>query len=410
MRWPFDRITYSTLCTRAGEPTSPAAPSDRFCRGARRQIARAVKDWNEARVGWHFERGPAADGRADLVIQITPAVRKDRRCLGRTIPGWRSIGTFVTVFGDCSRSELLLGVAHEMGHSLGLATTRRGCAVMAPDYTGSGRRIRPIGCPPGKNYLSHPIQRDDRRGARRIYARLFTSPRRLCDPVGEQPVFADTTSCRHEYDCRGLAGENVADPDASGDVSGREENAVQADIVKRCPSVLKVVRVPPGGADRDRSARTADHCPLRGADHYAGTTSQGRTIRFDTRRRSVACFAFSARFDCSDGSYHYVDVILAHGQPGNVDSPGPFPRFRLGRRGGFAPTFETPDETAQYELRGRVRAGAGHGSVNVFESLGLVAPDPYSHPSAGPNSYAPDPDGGIVCDTGSVDFDVDRQP
>jgi hypothetical protein len=78
---------------------------------------------------------------------------------------------------------------------------------------------------------------------------------------------------------------------------------------------------------------------------------------------------------------------------------GPFPSFRRRTRGGrFDQVLETPSETSTYFIRGALVESRARGSFRAVEGYDAdQVPD-----------LVPDPDGGLVCDTGLVTFEAAR--
>jgi hypothetical protein len=154
-RWPARTITYWD-----GGP-NPAA------------VKKAVRAWN--RSGARVRFVPARRARADIWIsryrtpcrgyaQIghDPAVRHAPLRLGRCIDGPTAEGV----------------AAHELGHILGLDHERKRCAAMNAT-TAALCRAKPYYVP------CHPLERDDVRGAIRLYGgRARLGPRRLCPRLG----------------------------------------------------------------------------------------------------------------------------------------------------------------------------------------------------------------------------------
>jgi hypothetical protein len=71
---------------------------------------------------------------------------------------------------------------------------------------------------------------------------------------------------------------------------------------------------------------------------------------------------------------------------------GPFPPLVTTRRG-FTASFEAPNASAIYDISGSFGAGAWTGSVRITEGW-----------QQSPIGLIPNPDGGLVCDTGPVTF------
>jgi hypothetical protein len=354
IRWPFDTITYHV-------PRGPqAAPIDR-----------GVQAWDRARTGWRLRR-VGSRAAADIVFELQLTRRRDV-CRGGAVKGFRFGQTRIVLYGRCYDHGLLtLGAAHEVGHVLGLAEERRRCAVMNPNFTGTGRDVRPVGCRAGPAYWSEPVRRDDRRGARTMHARRLTSTPSLCNPPDEQPILAQDPFCKYSYSCdsvSGLHGRNL------------DEGKIGAYIRERCGRLLRVLRLPAGretGPGRRRPEAEGS---------YSGTTTQGLRVRFSVRDGRVRGFRIRARFGCNDGVELYERPSVDGAAP--TEDLGPFPSFvASGDR--FGRAFEPPNETVHYEIAASFAGGAWRGRFRTVERWS--------------RNGRPHPDGAITCDTGRVEF------
>ena len=144
--WPDDSITYN-----AG--TGPGA----------RDVDRAARVWNRARVGVRLRREPGSY--ADVVFRSGGP-----HCGGAAPIGYQRWWRVTVLLGHgCNRRLVTLNAVHELGHVLGLDHERRRCALMNPssDQTGTPSRCRRRAL---RWWLRHPLRGDDVRGARTLYS------------------------------------------------------------------------------------------------------------------------------------------------------------------------------------------------------------------------------------------------
>ena len=142
--WPGARVTYHVV---------PRSYAD--------AVRRAARVWNRAHVGVSLRR--ASSSHADVIVSARGGF-----CGGEAPMGFLDLTRSWIRLGPCNRSLMVLVAAHEFGHVLGLDHERRRCALMNPVRDGSGTPDR---CHHHslRWWLRHPLTRDDRRGARRLY-------------------------------------------------------------------------------------------------------------------------------------------------------------------------------------------------------------------------------------------------
>ena len=359
LRWPFDTITYHVADGRQAGP-----------------VNRAMRAWSRARVGWRFKR-VRTRSQADIAISVS-LTRGRSICIGRGLTGFRFGQQQILIAGRCHDGGLLtLGAAHEVGHVLGLGEERRRCAVMNPNFTGRGRRVRPVGCPRGPAYWKSPVRVDDRRGARASARRRIGFHARLCDPSDEQPIVAHEPLCKYSYRCKGRAGLHGS------------QLAVSAETYIRrfCTRLLRVVSATPQAPPPPLGSGEA-------SGSFSGVTGQGQPIRFAARRNAVRGLRFNVRYTCTDGTTRFARPDVIDSLPDNLEHLGPFPTFRASD-GRFRRSFEAESETALYHLSGSFGQGVWRGTLRVIEGISEA-------------NDQPDPDGAIICDTGTVSFTAHR--
>src|SRR4051794_22201978 len=148
-RWPEGTIVYATNVG-----------------GQNDEVVRAANAWNDEDLGITFVR-TKSKSKAQVVVSYGAA-----GCGGLGNVGYygpRFVDT-VELGRNCRDAITRLTAAHELGHVLGLGHENSKCALMNPVgdiSTGTPNHcsVRPI-----SYWLANPIQPDDRRGARRLYA------------------------------------------------------------------------------------------------------------------------------------------------------------------------------------------------------------------------------------------------
>jgi Astacin (Peptidase family M12A) len=130
------------------------------------EVVRAASAWNKEKLGVKFVRTKSKSS-AQLIIRYG-----SRGCGGLGTVGYygeRFVGD-VQLGRACRDAITRLTAAHELGHVLGLGHEESRCALMNPVgdiSTGTPNHcsVRPI-----RYWLKNPIQADDRRGGRKLYA------------------------------------------------------------------------------------------------------------------------------------------------------------------------------------------------------------------------------------------------
>jgi hypothetical protein len=146
--WPGKRVTYNSTGPRSGKLL----------------VDRAARVWNRARVGVRFKR--SSSGRADVIVSGVTGACHGQAYMG--YPGERASWLYVA---PCPSRLMVLVMAHEFGHVLGLDHEMRRCALMnygVDTGTGTPSRCRRH---PLSYWMQHPLTADDIRGARALAAR-----------------------------------------------------------------------------------------------------------------------------------------------------------------------------------------------------------------------------------------------
>ena len=171
-RWPTRRLTYYN-----------AAHANA------RAVRSAVRAWNKSGVRLRFVATSLR--RARIVIRYQPSpgcvpagvtgTSYDRHT-GRAVHAEVRISRPVPTDVACSRWALTLVTAHELGHALGLAHETRRCALMNTTLVElSPARCKPAPLEPWR-WRCRILERDDVRGAVRIYGgRVKRRGRAVCD-------------------------------------------------------------------------------------------------------------------------------------------------------------------------------------------------------------------------------------
>jgi hypothetical protein len=169
-RWPGHRITYFNADRKLAKP-----------------VALAVRAWNTSGVRIKFVK--ASRHRAQVVLRSGDASRipvvypssvyDNGYCAGFADVGWwpgrHQAG--VTLDRDCA--GLLVSaevITHELGHILGLQHPEHGCALMTSTPYWACRRA-----PRMWQYRCNFFERDDLRGAIRLYGGRIRKRARFCD-------------------------------------------------------------------------------------------------------------------------------------------------------------------------------------------------------------------------------------
>jgi hypothetical protein len=145
--WPYKKLTYYSLGSKR----------------ANRIVDRAARIWNRARIGLRFSRARASS--ADVLVSGSRG-----RCRGKALIGFPGARVSWLHVARCPEDLMVLVVAHEFGHVLGLGHEPRRCALMDAGMdsgTGTPSRCRPRTL---TYWVGHALQPDDVRGARALNA------------------------------------------------------------------------------------------------------------------------------------------------------------------------------------------------------------------------------------------------
>ena len=189
----------------------------------------------------------------------------------------------------------------------------------------------------------------------------------------------------------------MVDPDHDGDT---DTLATEDQIIALCRRTLRALPLPLEGVDVPRTPRA----PPGSRGEYSGLTSQGAEVRFQVRDERMRGFQLGVRYQCSDGTSPFRRGDPLRLKPDDEEELGPFPAMRLGP-GRLQRAFETPSQTAVYELDGSFSGGVWSGAFRAIEGWTVVGEliEPGRIITDGP-----DPDGGFLCDTGPITFTANR--
>jgi hypothetical protein len=167
--WPGKLVTYTSV----GSAKS------------RTLVDRAARVWNRADVGFRLIRRPSADA-AVLVSGVAG------RCRGQAYIGYPGALSSWLHVSRCPRRLMVLVLAHEFGHVLGMGHEWRHCALMnsgVDTVTGTPGR-----CAEHRlaYWIKHPLRPDDIRGGRALAARrTSTAPSGLVEELRISPRLYD---------------------------------------------------------------------------------------------------------------------------------------------------------------------------------------------------------------------------
>jgi hypothetical protein len=112
---------------------------------------------------------------------------------------------------------------------------------------------------------------------------------------------------------------------------------------------------------------------------FRGHTAQGMTVRLGRERSRTWAFRYQARMRCSDGSTFNDD---------------PFTDTVIVRRGRFSERVNTSRGAVSTRVTGTLHGRTAKGTVRISER--------YSEVPAANGDTPLDPNGGILCDSGTV--------
>ena len=192
--------------------------------GAEGSVAQAVRAWNRSGVRLRWRAVAKRDARVLIRRRDTPGALGYARY--HTGGGGRVLRATIDIAPGLRAGDMLVAVvAHEMGHVLGLGHEERRCAVMNASV------LRACGAVEGAPWQRRCrfLQRDDLRGARRIYGgRLRKLPPPFCEVV-PAPTAPAAVGARLEGE-EVVVGVALPAAHVAGVLVARYDNACPADL------------------------------------------------------------------------------------------------------------------------------------------------------------------------------------